>query len=168
MDREKSVLIGLMVSGVELTGAAAEEPDVRLQVSLRLKAARYLAGGLRKTKAGMEASALTVEELAAHPVIRANGIKKNRLDAYEQMRTDPRPMELRVIAEALKVAPSFLLEPLSAPSPRPAIEETLKTLEDTLTVLRDELPRLGRDIGKRDLELRAAKGRRDSSRQAVG
>ena len=89
-------------------------PDVRLQVSLRLKAARHLAGGLRKgKKGGFEAGPYTVEELAQHELIVTNGIRRNRLDAYEQMKTDPRPMELQVIADALGVPREFLLAPLT-------------------------------------------------------
>lgn len=157
---------GVMLCGVGLNRPKADETSLRLEVSLRLKAARYLAGGLRPTKKGeLIASPVTVDELAADPVIVKNGISKNRLDAYEQMKTEPRPMELRVIAEALGVDPEFLLEPLAEKPEPQAVEDTLAVLQDTLKTLQDQLPRLGRDIGKRDLEWHPTRGHQDSTRE---
>lgn len=154
-----------MVGAVAKADPAPEVPDLRLQVSLRLKAARHLAGSSRPSKGGFEAVALTVEELAKRPLVIENGITKNRLDAYEQMKTEPRPMELQVIADALGVPRDFLLAPLPASAHTPTIEDKLGLIEDTLNLIKDELPRLGRDIGRQDLQLRAAEDRHRRSRQ---
>lgn len=131
----------------------------RLQVSLRLKAARYLAGGLSKD--GNRAVAITVDQLAEHPLLQANDIRKNRLEEFEQMDTDARPMELEKIAEALGVPRPFLLAPLQEANDRDdaqlSAEEALEQLQHATDVMEQLLGRLGRDVGRRDLRFRAAK-----------
>ena len=74
--------------------------DKRLRDSLRLKAARYLAGSVA-TDGRLRAVPLTVENLAKRPELQANGISANRIEEIEQMRTDARPMELQLIAKVL-------------------------------------------------------------------
>jgi 3-hydroxyacyl-CoA dehydrogenase len=77
-------------------------PD-RLEISLRLKAGRWLAG-TKATTGRQQGSAvpLTTDALANHPVLLANRITKNRLEDIEQMRNgEARSMELEKIAEAL-------------------------------------------------------------------
>lgn len=72
-------------------------PD-RLHVSLRLKAARFLRGGADERG---RAIAMTTKALAAHPALKANDISSNRLEEFEQLKTDARPMELAVLVQAL-------------------------------------------------------------------
>jgi hypothetical protein len=69
------------------------------EISRRLKAARWLLGSLVDGKA----KALTTAELAAHPVLIANRISKNRLEDIEQLRINggPRRWELEQLEEAL-------------------------------------------------------------------
>ena len=123
-----------------------------LALSLRLKAARYLAG--HKAKDG-RAVALTVADLATREILERNGITKNRIEDYEQMKVvDPRPMELEKIAEGLGVPPSFILEPLDVEAP---IENAVARLTEATAAMRVVARRLGADIGKRDLQLSAAK-----------
>ena len=169
---ENSGSVGVTVLVVAFIPLPDDLPEVRLEVSLRLKAARYLAGGLReskgKNKVGYEAGPVTVEELAQHELIVANGIRRNRLDAYEQMKTDPRPMELQVIADALDIPRDFLLAPLSKNGPR-LQTNTVEQLIDAMRRLTREAQELinqqGRDIGKRDLQRRADAGRSDPPRE---
>lgn len=80
--------------------AGMETPDRKLQVSLRLKAARWLAGA-RNSKGA--AAPMSIEKLAATPDLHENGITKNRLEDIEQMKVDARPMELERIGQALGV-----------------------------------------------------------------
>lgn len=68
-----------------------------VEVSRRLKAARWLVGGL---KPNGRPQAMTVEELATHPVLMTNRISKNRLEEFEQAKTTPRRLELVAIGEA--------------------------------------------------------------------
>lgn len=85
----------------------------QLQVSLRLKAARYLAGDYSKDE--KYASPISVEKLAKVPLLVANQIGANRLMEIEQMKTRARPMELQVIADALGVPRWFLVDGLGDP-----------------------------------------------------
>lgn len=73
-----------------------------VQVSLRLKAARYLAGGPARNGKGKETvKPLRVSALAALAPLQENGITRNRLEDFEQLRATARPMELEPIIEAL-------------------------------------------------------------------
>ena len=93
----------------------------RLTVSLRLKAARHLAG--RMSDKRKEAIPLPVADLAAHPLLVENGISRNRLEEIEQMRVDARPMELDQIALALNVPGWFRPPEAAADVPRlPALD----------------------------------------------
>ena len=78
----------------------------RAEVSRRLKAARALAG-------------VKVSELAEREPLRANGITANLIGETERQERDARPMELRVIAEALDLPPWFFTADLRASTPPP-------------------------------------------------
>jgi transcriptional regulator with XRE-family HTH domain len=78
----------------------------RAEVSRRLKAARALAG-------------VKVSELAEREALRANGITANLIGETERQERDARPMELRVIAEALDLPSWFFTTDLNASSPPP-------------------------------------------------
>jgi transcriptional regulator with XRE-family HTH domain len=79
----------------------------RAEVSRRLKAARALAG-------------IKVTELAAREPLRANGITANLIGETERQERDARPMELRVIAEALDLPAWFFTAELRPPTPEPS------------------------------------------------
>lgn len=79
----------------------------RIQVSLRLKAARYLAG-----RAGSQGVVpLPVSELAEHPLLRDNRITRNRIEEIEQMKVTARPLELDALARALELPRDWFSEP---------------------------------------------------------
>lgn len=75
-----------------------DERQVQAEVSRRLKAARWLAGGIDEK--GRPAP-LSPQELAAREPLVRNGITANAIMEIEQLIRRPRPMELRTIAEAL-------------------------------------------------------------------
>lgn len=68
------------------------------ETSRRLKAARWLAGGV---DADGKPKQLKVAELAQRWPLPENGIKANRLEEIEQLKITAPPMELEKIAEAL-------------------------------------------------------------------
>jgi transcriptional regulator with XRE-family HTH domain len=70
------------------------------EVSRRLKAARWLAGGLDEKG---KPKPLSVKELAALRPLPENGISANRLEEIEQMKITAPPMELEKIAQALEL-----------------------------------------------------------------
>ena len=70
----------------------------RAETSRRLKAARWLAGGV---DAKGKPDELKREDLALRSPLPENGITANRLHEIEQMKIAARPMELDRIAEAL-------------------------------------------------------------------
>jgi hypothetical protein len=78
----------------------------RAEASRRLKAARALAG-------------VKVSELAEREPLRANGITANLIGETERQERDARPMELRVIAEALDLPPWFFTADLRASTAPP-------------------------------------------------
>lgn len=78
----------------------------RFEVSRRLKAARALAG-------------VKVSELAEREALRANGITANLIGETERQERDARPMELRVIAEALDLPAWFFTADLGVSTPPP-------------------------------------------------
>lgn len=89
---------------------SAADLEYRVQVSLRLKAGRWLAGGLERRdrpNAKPKAAALGVSALAEHPVLMENSITRNRLEEIEQLKTRARPMELEKIAGALGQPPDW-------------------------------------------------------------
>lgn len=84
--------------------------DHRRDAALRLKAALWLAG--RAGQAGTNEDpvvAMSTAELADHELLAQNNISRSKLDEILRLRRDAKPMELRVIADALEVPPAFLL-----------------------------------------------------------
>lgn len=79
----------------------------RAEVSRRLKAARWLAGGLDDKGRPVP---LSPDELAAREPLVSNGISANAIAEIERMYKDARPMELRELAEALGMAPWWFLD----------------------------------------------------------
>lgn len=110
-------LLGLTVAHMALDRAA---------VSLRLKAGRHLAG--RVDDKG-RAIPLPVAELAERDVLRENGISRNRLEEFEQMRLDARPMELEKVAAALDLPSDWFVsdDPVRR---RDALDELARALAD--------------------------------------
>jgi transcriptional regulator with XRE-family HTH domain len=154
-----------VVSGTGDTRSA----DLLLQVSLRLKAARHLAGG--RSADGKRAVPLAVSSLAEHEVLRRNQITKNRLEDYEQMTiAKPVPMELEKIAEALRIPRAFLLEPIEAAEaaePAFGVEDAVAELQRVGEVLRIIARQQGRDVGLRDRLLPGATDRPPESPPAA-
>ena len=161
-----------------------EDARRRLSVSLALKAARYLAGGLDDK--GRPAAVSTAQLAQREPLVE-NGITKNRLEEFEQLKASARPMELQQISRGL----GGDLEPLialtdheqrtSAEDRLAGIEEKLDQLltqrkaaqerlsriapeeaEDALemlTELRSLAARVGREVPKRGAQAANAKDR---------
>jgi hypothetical protein len=76
-----------------------EEPDRLLQIALRTKAARHLAGHL----GARGATPMSVVDLAALEELRGERITKNRLEEIEQMKVAARRGELEAIIRALSL-----------------------------------------------------------------
>lgn len=76
----------------------------RAEISRRLKAARWLRGGLDEK--GRPAP-LSPEDLADHEPLRRNGITANAISEIERMVKSARPMELRELCEALEMPPDW-------------------------------------------------------------
>ena len=109
--------------------------DTRVRVALRLKAALWLAG--RPGRPGTKEDpvvAMSTAELAQHQVLADNDISRSKLDEILRLRREAKPMELRVIADALGLPSSFLLtedpfEPNGeAGSQRRDLAEALETI----------------------------------------
>lgn len=106
-----------------------------VEISRRLKAARWLVGG---EDARGKPTALSVEDLAAREPLPANRITSNRLEEIEQLKADARPMELDKIAEALGLPPWWFtaaaslgaLNEVAAGSP--TVPRALRALADQL------------------------------------
>jgi transcriptional regulator with XRE-family HTH domain len=75
------------------------------EVSRRLKVARWLAGDVNEKG---QPSPLSPEELAEFPAVAENGISLNAITEIERVLRPARPMELRILAEALNVSYEFL------------------------------------------------------------
>lgn len=81
-----------------------EDLERRAEIARRLKAARWLAGGIRPTdtgKVGQEVVALSPEALARRAPLAENGISASLIGSIERMERHTQPMELRTIASAL-------------------------------------------------------------------
>lgn len=84
--------------------------DGRTDVALRLKAALWLAG--RPGRPGTKEDpvvAMSTAELANHELLVQNDISRSKLDEILRLRRDAKPMELRVISDALQLPAAFLL-----------------------------------------------------------
>jgi hypothetical protein len=84
--------------------------DQRTTVALKLKAALWLAGrpGRPQTRED-PVVAMSTAELAEHRLLVENDISRSKLDEILRLRRDAKPMELRVIADALELPHGFLL-----------------------------------------------------------
>lgn len=88
----------------------AVDEDDRKDIALRLKAALWLAG--RTGRPGTKEDpvvAMTTGELAGQELLVQNEISKSKLDEIMRLNRDAKPMELRVIADALQIPAGFLL-----------------------------------------------------------
>jgi len=86
------------------------DDDGRKDIALRLKAALWLAG--RAARPGTREDpvvAMTTVELAEHELLVQNDITRSKLDEILRLRREAKPMELRVIAEALGLPHAFFL-----------------------------------------------------------
>jgi hypothetical protein len=76
----------------------------RGEIARRLKAGRWLVGGLEATGKGrtpIRAKALSLQELAARPGMAENEITASLLGTIERMERHTTPMQLTVIGQAL-------------------------------------------------------------------
>lgn len=89
------------------------------EISRRLKAARWLAGGVNDKD---QPRALDVNELAQRAPLPDNNITANRIREIEQLEAKARPMELDKIAEALGMpADWFTVEKVAPITPNTAV-----------------------------------------------
>lgn len=91
----------------------------RAEIARRLKAARWLAGEITKKDKGQVAHQVTplpASELCDREPLKSNGIGPDIIGRAERMERTTRPYELKLIAEAIGVAPGWfeLATPLDA------------------------------------------------------
>lgn len=113
--------------------------DQRTGVALRIKAALWLAGrpGRPNTKED-PVVAMSTAELAEHELLIANDISRSKLDEILRLRRDAKPMELRVVADALGLPATFLL----GDSPFDDEPDERRDLADALETIRALAERL--------------------------
>lgn len=117
-----------------------------VQVALRLKAARWLAGALDQSG---KPAALPVSDLAQRPPLPENRITRNRIEEIEQLKAAPRPMEVEKLAEALgPTAGALLVEGGDVRDEQ--LVERLPALLAAAQALRRERERTPQDVGVRD------------------
>lgn len=107
------------------------------EVSRRLKAARWLAGGV---DAKGKPIPLSPRKLAQHERLQRNGISANAIEEFEQLRREPREMELRVITEALELPSTWFSGAVTDPvaDRLQAIEQLLREhMDDTRQAVKD-------------------------------
>lgn len=107
----------------------------RAEVSRRLKAGRWLAGGV---DADGKPKQLSAADLAQRPPCVANKISANRIAEIEQLVVDARPMELEKIAECLGL-PSLFASPELPDSQTPAENRAIQELADVVQRMSVEL-----------------------------
>lgn len=73
---------------------------------------------------------LTVSALAEHPLLRENRVTRNRIEEIEQMKIDPRPLELDALARALELPLDWfdITQPVGAAGVPPIRGETGRRL----------------------------------------
>ena len=136
----------------------------RIQVSLRLKAARYLAG-----RAGSQGvMPLPVPELAEHPLLRDNRITRNRIEEIEQMKVTARPLELDALARALDLPQGWFARAEDGPPIPDALvrrpgTHSSSTDDRERAEMEDMIGRLQAEI----IELRERVGLDEASRRAA-
>lgn len=106
----------------------------RPEVSRRLKAARWLAGGVNDKG---QVFALETRDLAQCPQLVENKISVNRLEEIEQLKVDARPMELDKIAEAMGLPASWFRAPKVAPLTLdvPVVMDAVRNLAEQIEAL---------------------------------
>lgn len=101
-----------------------DDQERRLQIALRLKAARHLRGHLGKKGA----TAMHAEDVARLPAAIDEGITENRITDIEQMRGGPpKRSELVALIEALAL-PAGWFDGLYASAPGEAVSDSLGDL----------------------------------------
>ena len=137
------------------------ERSRQLEISLRLKAARWLAGSQRvsaKSTTGKEqAVALSPEELASRSPLPENRITANKIREIEEMKTFVPPSQITLISEAL----GFDFDALPLPEPA-AVTQKLDALEQALTEAVQDLVRETEPAVTSALE----RGLKDASRES--
>lgn len=107
--------------------------DRRAELARRLKAARWLQGGVRKAetgRAGYEVYAVTAEELATRPGMAENQITASKIGSIERMERHTPPMEIAVIARALGMAEAWFTAPAADVASSPAFGQLQQLLVD--------------------------------------
>lgn len=123
----------------------------RAELARRLKAARAL-GGFTKPVG-----------LARHPLLVENGIKDWKIRDFESLngRTEPRPMELEVIAQACGLPAEWFSAPFERLAERTAASERLEELAQAVEALAGRVPepeQLRRELARQAAEDAAASG----------
>jgi len=116
------------------------DEEGRKNVALRLKAALWLAGrrGTPRTKED-PVVAMTTAELSEHELLEQNDISRSKLDEVLRLRREAKPMELRVIAEALEIPETFLLAENPVQPDETNRREDLAEALDTIRALAEQL-----------------------------
>lgn len=122
------------------------------EISRRLKAARWLAGGVDQDGKPKQ---LKVAELAKRSPLPENKITANRLEEIEQLVITAPPMELDKIAEALGLPHSWFSAERVAP-----IAPDIEAVEEAIGQLSERLAGLGAtlDLPRRGNSDRSDKG----------
>lgn len=140
----------------------------RAEISRRLKAARWLRGGVDEKG---RTTPLSPEALAQLEPLRRNGISANAVAEIERMVKDARPMELREIREALDLPEDWFDEPSGIES---GILARLDAIEATLSrrgadawrpAPAGELGRRAEGFGPSDQDRREGDSDRDTGAQ---
>lgn len=121
----------------------------RSEISRRLKAARWLAGG---EDANGRPTPLSAEDLAELQPLRRNGITANAIGEIERKVKDARPMELREIREALGLPMNWFEAPTYREiGERDAASALLRRVEAVLATPPGErpAPQPGGELGRR-------------------
>lgn len=120
----------------------------RAEIARRLKAARWLAGGVRRSddergKTGWEVYALSTRDLAARPGMAENQLTASKIGTIERMERHTPPMELVVLARALGVPSGWFTidqSPLTDEQIRDAAELLPRLLEAAQALQRGRAP----------------------------
>lgn len=144
--RNRSPLIPLYVAIFRSVGSAHQsatmDEDGRKDVALRLKAALWLAGRAGRADTNEDPVVpMSTTELARHELLVHNQISRSKLDEILRLRRDAKPMELRVIADALELPPAFLLSERPFDYRQPDAEQRRDLAEalETIRVLAERL-----------------------------
>lgn len=103
----------------------------RAELARRLKAARWLAGGVReaeKGRAGYEVYAITADELASRPGMAENQMTASKIGSIERMERHTPPMEVTVLARVLGMPETWFSGDDTSSSP--AFDQLRQLLDD--------------------------------------